>query len=85
MQVIFNDPSTRIIDSIVRSIPVPMSTHEEFKEKLDQRKILKPEGHDQLRWGNNNEGVLNLKEAKLILLDLNSQFPDKPWLNLWRR
>jgi len=51
---------------------------------LEQRKILKLEGQDQLRWGNNNEGAFNLKEAKLILLDLNSQAPDKIWQDLWR-
>ena len=39
---------------------------------LDQRKILVSEGHDQLRWGNNNEGTFNLKEAKSIILELDS-------------
>jgi hypothetical protein len=36
MQVIFDNPESRIVDSIVRSIPVPLSTHEEFKQKLNE-------------------------------------------------
>ena len=51
---------------------------------LEQRKILELGEQDQLRWGNKSEGTFNLKEAKLILLDLNSQAPDKTWQNLWR-
>ena len=51
---------------------------------LDQRKILVSEGHDQLRWGNNNEGTFNLKEAKRILLELDSHVLDRIWQNLWR-
>jgi len=53
-------------------------------EVLEQRKILVSGGHDQLRWGNNNEGTFNLKEAKLILLELDSHSPDRIWKNLWR-
>lgn len=51
---------------------------------LDQRKILVTGGHDQLRWGNNNEGTFSLKEAKRILLELDYNVPDKAWRNLWR-
>jgi len=51
---------------------------------VEQRKILMLEGQDQLRWGNNNEGAFNLKEAKLILLELNSQAPDNIQQDLWR-
>ena len=61
MQVIFNDPSTRIIDSIVRSIPVPMSTHEEFKEKLDQI-------HDAL--GSNQKGIERIQTLTTSLQPL---------------
>ena len=57
---------------------------ETFLKRLDQRKILKSEGQDQLRWGYKNERVFNFKEAKLILLDLNTQDLDKIWLELWR-
>jgi hypothetical protein len=50
---------------------------EALMKMLEQRKILVTEGHDQLRWGNNNEGTFNLKEAKGILLELDSHVPDK--------
>lgn len=53
-------------------------------KELDQRKILVSGGHDQLRWGNNNEGTFNLKESKLILLGLDSHAPDRVWQRLWR-
>jgi hypothetical protein len=39
--------------------------------------ILVTEGQDQLRWGNNNKGTFNLKEAKGILLGLDSSVPEK--------
>lgn len=52
---------------------------------LDQRKILVSEGHHQLRWGNNNEGTFNLKEAKRIILELDSNVPNRVQQNLWRR
>lgn len=51
---------------------------------LDQRKIIVSEGHDQLIWGNNNEGTFNIKEAKNIFLELDSYVPDRVWQNLWR-
>jgi len=51
---------------------------------VEQRKILVTGGQDQLRWGNNKEGTFNLKEAKGILLKLDSHVPDKIWQNLWR-
>eukprot|EP00253_Pinus_taeda_P020137 PITA_20137 len=51
---------------------------------LEQRKILVSRGHDQLRWGHYNEGTYNLKEAKLILLELDSHDPDRIWQNLWK-
>eukprot|EP00253_Pinus_taeda_P025039 PITA_25039 len=40
---------------------------------LKQRMILATEGQDQLRWGNNNKGNFNLKEAKSILLGLDQR------------
>jgi len=42
------------------------------------------EGQDQLRWGNNNKGTFNLKEAKGILLGLDSNVPEKTWEHLWK-
>jgi len=54
-------------------------------QELDRRKNFISEGNDQLRWGNNNEGALNLKEAKLILLGLDSHAPDKAWQRLWKQ
>jgi len=51
---------------------------------LEQRKTLVLGRHDQLRWGNNNEGTFNLKEAKCILLELDSHVPDRIWKDLWR-
>ena len=41
------------------------------------------EGKDQLRWRNNNKGTFNLKEAKYILLGLESCMPDKSWKQVW--
>ena len=57
---------------------------ETLLKRLDQRKILKSKGKDQLRWGYKNEGVFNLKEEKLILPNLNMQDTNKIWLELWR-
>ena len=57
---------------------------EALLEILEQRKILVTGGHDQLRWGNNNEGTFNLKEAKHLILELDSNEPDRVWQNLWR-
>lgn len=51
---------------------------------LEQRKILVSRRQDRLRWGNNNEGKFNLKEAKIIFLELDSQAPDRIWQNLWK-
>eukprot|EP00253_Pinus_taeda_P025758 PITA_25758 len=50
---------------------------------LKQRKILVIEGQDQLRWGLNKEGTFNLKEAKNIILNLDSCVPMKSWQQLW--
>jgi len=57
---------------------------EALLKMLEQRKILVIEGHDQLRWSNNNEGTFNLKEEKRILLELDSNVPSRVWQNLWR-
>eukprot|EP00253_Pinus_taeda_P012671 PITA_12671 len=51
---------------------------------LKQRMILVTEGQDQLRWGNNNKGNFNLKEAKSILLGLDYRVPNKTWQLLWK-
>ena len=37
-----------------------------------------------MRWGNNNMGTFNLKEAKRKLLELDSLAPNRVWQNLWR-
>ena len=60
------------------------SKAEELLSMLEQRKILVIGGHEQPRCGNNNAGTFNLKEAKRILLDLDSNVPDRVWQNLWR-
>jgi len=57
---------------------------ETLKKMLDQRMILVTEGQDQLRWGNNKEGNFNIKEAKGILLGLESQAPVRSWQKLSR-
>jgi len=63
----------------------PLKTKAEtLMQILEQRKILVIGGHDQLRWGNNNEGTFNLKEAKCKLLEMDSLAPDRIWQNLWR-
>jgi len=51
---------------------------------LEQRKILVTGEHDQLIWGNNNAGTFNFKEAKRILLELDSNVPNRVWQNIWR-
>lgn len=45
---------------------------EAMESLLKQRMILVTEGQDQLRWGNNNKGTFNLKEAKGFLLEVDS-------------
>eukprot|EP00253_Pinus_taeda_P019258 PITA_19258 len=57
---------------------------ERLRKMLEQRKILVSRGHDQLRWGSNNEGNFNIKEAKLILLELDPHAPNRLWQNLWK-
>lgn len=49
---------------------------------LEQRKILISTSPDQLRWGKNNEGNFNLKEAKQIALGLDFPNHDKVWKDL---
>ena len=46
--------------------------------------ILVTEGQNQLRWGDNNKGTFDLKEAKGIFLGLDSSVPDKTWQHLWK-
>lgn len=53
------------------------SKAENLKRMLDHRMILVTEGQDQLRWGIKKEGNFNIKEAKGILLGLESQAPDR--------
>jgi len=60
------------------------SKAESLKRMLDQRMILVTERQDQLRCGNNKEGTFNIKESKGILLELESQDPNKAWKKLWR-
>jgi len=63
----------------------PLKTKTEALMKmLKQRKILLTGGQDQLRWGNNNEGTFNPKEAKGILLEMDSHVLDRIWQNLWK-
>lgn len=51
---------------------------------LKESKILVTQGQDQLRWGLNKEGTFNLKEAKRIILNLDSYDLEKSWQQLWR-
>lgn len=51
---------------------------------LELRKILISTSSDQLRWGTNNEGNFNLKEAKKIALGLEFPNPDMVWKDLWK-
>jgi len=57
---------------------------EALGKMLEQRMILVSEGQEQLRWGNNTKGIFNIKEAKSVLLELDSQAPKRNWLNIWR-
>lgn len=51
---------------------------------LEQRKILTSIDSDQLRWGNNNEGNFNLKDAKCIAIGLDIPNLDWVWKDLWQ-
>jgi hypothetical protein len=42
---------------------------EEVEEELGNRKIAISEDEDQLRWGRENGGELNLKEARFYIAD----------------
>eukprot|EP00253_Pinus_taeda_P001769 PITA_01769 len=64
----------RIIDCRDES-PIKTKT-EALMGILKQRKILVSEGQDQLRWGLNKEGIFNLREAKRIILNLDSCIPN---------
>jgi len=58
----------------------PLKAKEEvLLTMLEQRKILVTGGYDQRRWGNNNAGTFNLKEAKCILLEMDSNESDRVW------
>jgi len=62
-----------------------LNTKAEALDKiLEQRMILVSGGQDQLRWGYKKEGTFNIKEAKSILLEIDSQAPNRIWQNLWR-
>eukprot|EP00253_Pinus_taeda_P032242 PITA_32242 len=50
---------------------------------LEKRQILTSTSDDLLRWGSNNQGVFNLKEAKRIATCLNFPNTDKSWKDLW--
>jgi len=50
---------------------------------LEQRKILVTDGQDQLRWGQNKEGIFNIHEAKRITLNLDPCVSAKSWQKLW--
>jgi len=60
------------------------SKAERLMKMLEQRKIFISKRHDQLRWDNKNYGNFNLKEYKLIIMDLDSKAPDRIWQNLWK-
>jgi len=50
---------------------------------VEKRQILTSTSDDLLRWGRNNEGVFNLKEAKIIAMGLNLPSTDKTWKDIW--
>jgi len=50
---------------------------------LERRQILTSTSDDLLRWGKNNKGVFNLKEAKRITTGLNFPNTDKTWKDIW--
>lgn len=62
--------------------PIKAKTKELMKI-LEQRKILVTEGQDQLRWGQNNEGIFDIKEAKIITLNLEPCILAKSWHKIW--
>ena len=51
---------------------------------LNHKRILVSSSHDQLRWGKNNEGNFNLKEAKQAITGFNFVNADKVWKELWQ-
>lgn len=53
-----------------------------YKE-LQKRKIDKRRGSDQIRWGYDNSGNFNIKEASSIKRGDNNMPTDKKWVWLW--
>jgi hypothetical protein len=55
----------------------------EVEEELGKRKIVVSEEEDQLRWGRNNGGEFNLKEARNYITDQNQEDPAQQWGKIW--
>lgn len=56
---------------------------EELMNILEQRKMLVADGKDQLRRGKNKEGIFNIQEAKIIILNIEPCGLANPWKKLW--
>jgi hypothetical protein len=54
----------------------------EVEEELGKRKIVVLE-EDQLRWGRNNGGEFNLKEARNYITDQDQEYPVQQWGKIW--
>ena len=54
-----------------------------LEEILEKRQILASTSDDLLRWGRNNEGNFNVKEAKIIITRFDYSNPEKTWKNIW--
>ena len=53
-----------------------------YKE-LQKRKIDKRRGPNQIRWGYDNYGNFNIKEASSIERGDSNMLVDKKWVQLW--
>lgn len=73
----------RIWKNLVYSDDSLLKAHAEaLTTILEQRNILTLVDSNQLRWGKNNEGNFNLKEAKCIALGVDHPNPDWVWKDL---
>jgi hypothetical protein len=55
----------------------------EVEEELGKRKIAVSEDEDQLRWGRENGGEFNLKEAWYYIVDQDQEDPTQQWGKIW--
>jgi hypothetical protein len=56
----------------------------EVEEELWKRKIVVSEEEDQLRWGRENGGEVNFKEAQYYIAGQDQEDPMQQWKKIWK-